>query len=230
MWNRKELKSKGKAAFKANYWRSVLAAIILGIVAGGAGASTVKTTTNESSSLQSSLDGLNSQQMIALVLIVLSVAAFALLVSAILKIFVLSPLEVGGRRFFRENSEQPAKLGEFGYGFKNRYGHVVLTMFLRNLFIGLWSLLFVIPGIVKTYSYRMVPYILADNPNMKATEAITLSRQMMKGYKWKTFVLDLSFIGWILLTVITCGIVGIFYVSPYMYATDAEIYNALKNA
>ena len=223
MWSRKELKAKGKAAFKANYWPSVLAAIVLGIATGGAGAATA------SKANQNSLNSLSDQQTLQVVLIVLGAVATAALVSTILEIFVLNPLEVGCKRFFRENSEKSANLSELGYGFKNHYGNVVLTIFLRNLFIVLWSMLFVIPGIVKTYSYRMVPFILADNPDMQATEAIKLSRKMMNGNKWNAFVLDLSFIGWILLTVITLGIVGVFYVSPYIYATDAELYNAIKN-
>ena len=76
----------------------------------------------------------------------------------------------------------------------------------------------------------MVEFISADNPEMSATEVITKSRDMMRGNKWKAFVLDLSFIGWLILTGITAGILGIFYVYPYMYQTDAELYLALKNA
>ena len=74
----------------------------------------------------------------------------------------------------------------------------------------------------------MVPYILAENPNVEATEALKMSREMMQGNKWNAFVLDLSFLGWILLTICTCGILGIFYVNPYIYATDAELYQAIK--
>ena len=75
----------------------------------------------------------------------------------------------------------------------------------------------------------MVPFILADNPNIGAKEAITLSRKMMDGNKWRAFVLDLSFIGWFLLAGLTGGILGIFYVNPYVYSTHAELYHALKN-
>ena len=102
-------------------------------------------------------------------------------------------------------------------------------MFLQNLFLGLWTLLFIIPGIVKAYSYRMVPYILADNPEMSSTDIITKSREMMNGHKWDAFVLDLSFLGWLILTALTGGILGIFYVYPYIFETNAELYLALKN-
>ncbi len=93
--------------------------------------------------------------------------------------------------------------------------NVVLVMFLKNLFTSLWTLLFVIPGIVKHYEYLMIPYILAENPGMDRKEAFQISKRMMDGQKMETFILDLSFIGWILLSAITCGIVGIFYVNPY---------------
>ena len=101
-------------------------------------------------------------------------------------------------------------------------------MFLRDLFIGLWSLLFIIPGIIKSYEYRMVAYILADQPELTRKEAFELSRKMMNGNKWNAFVLDLSFIGWGFLAAITFGILGVFYVNPYIQHTDAALYLKLK--
>jgi uncharacterized membrane protein len=121
-------------------------------------------------------------------------------------------------------------LKHLGVGFQDGWGNVVLVMFLKNLFLMLWTLLFIIPGIVKIYSYRMVPYILKEHPELSGTKAITLSRQMMNGHKWNAFVLDLSFIGWIILSALTLGILHIFYVGPYIQATDAELYEALKAA
>ena len=105
---------------------------------------------------------------------------------------------------------------------------MTLTMFLRQLFTFLWSLLFVIPGIIKSYEYRMIPFILAENPDTPYKDAFEMSKKMMMGNKWDAFVLDLSFIGWFILTAITCGILGVFYVNPYKYMTDAELYVALK--
>jgi len=92
-----------------------------------------------------------------------------------------------------------------------------------------WSLLFIIPGIVKSYSYRMVPYILAENDEISGKEAIELSMQMMNGHKWNTFVLDLSFLGWQILSAFTLGILSVFYVAPYIHATDAELYKTLRD-
>ena len=112
--------------------------------------------------------------------------------------------------------------------YPEHYVNIVLTMFLRDLFTTLWSLLLVVPGIVKHYEYLMVPYIIAENPAMDYKEAFQISKQMMDGNKWDAFVLDLSFIGWTLLGVCTFGILLVFYVEPYIYLTRAELYHALK--
>ena len=105
----------------------------------------------------------------------------------------------------------------------------VVTMLKRDVFIILWSLLFVIPGVIKSYSYRLVPYIIADDENISSSEALELSKTLMQGQKWNTFVLDLSFIGWTILSSITFGILGVFYVNPYIHATNAELYRAIRS-
>jgi uncharacterized membrane protein len=101
-------------------------------------------------------------------------------------------------------------------------------MFFKLLYTFLWSLLFVIPGIIKSYEYRMIPYILCENPDIDKERVFALSRSMMSGVKWRVFVLDLSFILWDMLSVITGGIVGIFWVLPYKQATFAELYAAMR--
>ena len=150
------------------------------------------------------------------------------LVGVVLSLLVFNPLIVGCYRFFLQNRRGGAELSELGAGFRDDWGNVVLTMFLRGLFTFLWTLLFIIPGIVKAYSYRMVPYLLRDHPELSGTQAITVSRQMMKGHKGDAFVLDLSFIGWLILSALTCGILHVFYVGPYIYATDAELYEVVR--
>ena len=99
--------------------------------------------------------------------------------------------------------------------------------FLTGLFTFLWSLLFVIPGIVKSYSYSMSMYILAENKGKAALECIAESKAMTQGHKMELFVLGLSFIGWVLLSVITFGI-ALIWVLPYMNATTANAYKLLK--
>ena len=101
--------------------------------------------------------------------------------------------------------------------------------FLVSLFTALWSILFVIPGIVKGIAYSMAPYILAENKGKPALECIDESKAMTNGHKMDLFVLSLSFIGWYLLVGITFGIAAI-WVAPYMQATFTNAYNSLKPA
>ena len=99
---------------------------------------------------------------------------------------------------------------------------------MKDLFIWLWSLLFIIPGIIKAYEYRLVPYIISENPQMNYRDALAESKKLMAGNKWKSFVLDLSFIGWDLLAGLTLGVLDIFFVGPYKASTDAALYETLK--
>ncbi|MDE7287442.1 MAG: DUF975 family protein, partial [Lachnospiraceae bacterium] len=149
-------------------------------------------------------------------------------ISTVLWCLVMNPLAVGIQRFLIRACKERAVLGEITYGFSRSYKNIVKTMFFRNLFTFLWSMLFVIPGIIKAYEYRMIPFILAENPNIKMEDAFALSQKMMDNEKWNTFVLDLSFIGWMILGALSCGIFYIFYVKPYHQLTNAELYLVLK--
>lgn len=108
-----------------------------------------------------------------------------------------------------------------------QFGRYLGTSLLMNIFVALWSLLLVIPGIIMSYAYAMTPYIMHDNPEMGAMECIKKSKAMMKGYKWKLFLLDLGFIGWILLAGITLGIYGL-CLTPWMQCSRAKFYEELK--
>lgn len=151
----------------------------------------------------------------------------------LLGVLILSPLEVGGYKFFVENErhkETQTTLSHFTCAFKDRnYMNVVLNLLCRDIFITLWSLLLVVPGIIKSYEYRMVPYILADHPEMKRKEVFQKSKEMMYGQKWNAFILDWSFFFWDYLSILTFGLAGIFFVYPYKHATNAELYLQLKN-
>ena len=250
MWNRKDLKARGKAAFLANYWKCVLVALILAALVGSSGGA-ARTSSQTSGSdigneylVEMQEEAMNKVPLLNGVLelretlsasqplrgVQISLGLGSSLVMLLLSILVFNPLIVGCYRFFLQNSRGLSNLRELGAGFRDDWGNVVLTMFLKNLFIFLWALLFIIPGIVKGYSYRMVPYIIKEHPEISGTQAITLSRQMMNGHKWNTFVLDLSFLGWHILSILTLGILEIFFVTPYIQATDAELYKALCDA
>lgn len=109
----------------------------------------------------------------------------------------------------------------------DRFGKYLSTMIVTNIIIGLWSLLFVIPGVIKGYAYSQVKYILHDNPNLNSQDARRMSDIMTKGYKSDLFVLDLSFFAWYLLVACTAGI-AIIYVTPYVETTKAMYYENLK--
>jgi uncharacterized membrane protein len=143
--------------------------------------------------------------------------------------FFLAPALMVGFYFFflKVYRGSTVDIQDIFQGFKE-YGKSIGGMLWMYLFIFLWALLFWIPGIVKAMSYFMTPYILAECPKVNAKDALKLSMRMTQGYKGKIFVLYLSFIGWMFLSAITCGIVFILYAGPYMYTSYAGMYEELK--
>ena len=179
--------------------------------------------------LKSMADNTAGMMAIGIFLIVFIIVFVVIMaVVILLDVFIFNPLEVGCKKYYLRNLNEPAQVGNIGYAFDNNYKNITKTMFFRDLFTVLWTLLFIIPGIVKSYEYQMIPYLLADNPQMTKEQAFEESKRMMQGQKWKAFVLDLSFIGWNILSALTLGILGIFYVQPYMDATHAALYEALR--
>ena len=155
----------------------------------------------------------------------ITLSALALL----LGILISNVLRVGVRGWFLRywRGEQPP-VGEMFASFRF-YGNAVGTMLLRDIYIFLWSLLFIIPGIVKAYAYSMTEYILYENPRLSAGEAIRISNAMTQGFKGELFVFDLSFILWNLLSAISLGIAGVVYVNPYVYTAHAGMYEMIKD-
>ena len=124
----------------------------------------------------------------------------------------------------RNHREESVDLENLFDGFRGgRYTRVFCALFLMNLFTFLWALLLIIPGIMKAFSYALTPYILLDEPELTARQAITRSCEIMQGRRWKLFCLYLSFIGWGILCLLTFGI-GILWLVPYMNASVAAFY------
>ena len=225
MWTISLLKQNGKINFKKNYWYCVLVSLVLGICVGGsAGGSSYSSSQNAASEHDylSTID-------VRIILVVLGIIGVAVVIGLILKAILFNPIQVGCRKFFIMNRfMERADLNNIAFGFKSNWKNIAKTMFLQDIFLVGWTLLFIIPGIIKSYSYRLVPYILAENPDMDSMEAITLSRQMMNGNKMKAFLYDLSFIGWYILSIFTCFVLIVFYVGPYKACSDAELYTAVK--
>ena len=210
-WSRLELKTKAKEAFRGNYGSCVLMSIILMLLSG----------------VVTAMERVGDEEYYFIEwCVVIGVS----ILSILLCIFLWNVFTVGGCRFFVENRDYNAPVSKILFGFQgSHYGNVVWVMFLMNLKIFLWTLLFIIPGIVKTYEYMMVPYILAEQPDIRQEDAFAISRQMMRNQKFDAFCLQLSFLGWDLLAVFTCGLAGIFWSFPYYYATEAELYAVLRD-
>ena len=220
MWNRAELKMRGNMAFKKNYVSAVVVALLMGIFGTVSGESSARRVSENSDIYSGNLFNVG---MITGLLA--GIATVVILIVLVAKVFVGNLLKMGGYRFFILNQTAQPGIGTLLDGFRSgHYVNIVLTMFLRDLFTALWSLLLVVPGIVKHYEYLMVPYIIAENPAMDYKEAFQISKQMMDGEKMEAFIMDLSFLGWYLLSAVTCGLLAIFYVNPYVQASFAEMY------
>ncbi len=236
MWKRSDLKQRAKDALRKDYWKAFLISLVIGFAAGGGGSGgagsgfrTEYRTGGDSHWFENlpwnapDLAVLFSVAAIAVVAIV----AVAML-SFCIRVFIGFPLEVGGRRYFLKTAVGQDNRLCFTFAFQGpHYMKIVLSMLLRSVYNFLWYLLFIVPGIVKSYEYRMVPYILADNPAIGAGEAILASRRMTDGHKFKMFVLDLSFFGWYLIGVLCC-FVGVIFLQPYVDMTMAELYLELR--
>ena len=226
MWTRAMLKDKAKYLLKENYWKCVLVGLISAFVSGGFSSGYSAYASNNNVSGRGSIDW-SDPRVISFISIMLIIVGITMLVSVALVVFLYNPLIVGVNAFFVCCDRQRGDLNQLGSGFRN-YKRVVGTMFLRDMYISLWSLLFIIPGIIKGYEYAMVPYLLAQHPELDSKEVFALSKQMMYGEKWNTFVLDWSFFGWNLLALFTFGILNVFYVTPYQNLTLAQLYIVLE--
>ena len=223
MWIRGDLKARAKNALRENgYWVALAVVVIVWILTGlfrGAGGRGPSVEYRLGRGDFNSFGWGFGISPALLGLAGLAAAAYA--------VFVVIPLTVGKSRFFLEHRARPSAISTIIRPFGPGYLNVVKTMFLSGLFIFLWSLLLIIPGIVKAYQYAMVPYIMAENPDMEWRRALALSRRMTDGCKFDIFVLHLSFIGWSLLGLLALG-VGILFVGPYIEATLADLYALLR--
>ncbi len=161
-------------------------------------------------------------------IVLIVVLVIALVVSFVWSAFIGNPVLVGANRFFFKSLNEKAEVKELLYTYDSNFKNIAQIMFYKTLYETLWTFLFIIPGIVKAYEYRMIPYLLAENPNLTKEQAFALSKQMMDGQKWDAFVLDLSFLGWEILSAFTGGILGYFYVTPYRMLTEAALYEELS--
>lgn len=216
MWNRQEVKQRAKVIMKRNYWKMFVVSLLATVLT-GEGASVVNGVKDSVS------DGMTPNVQG----ILLTIGSVLGIVGILYVIFIGNVVRVGKNSYYIKNHDENPALGEIFSAFKGNYINVVKIMFIMNIKIILWTLLFVIPGIVKELEYSMIPYILAEDPDISTSDAFARSKQMTTGQKMDLFVLGLSFIGWKILGAICCG-VGTLFVNPYVDATYTEVYYDLK--
>jgi len=224
MWSRARLKNNAKKYLSKNYLNAFIVSLVLMIVGGNVARDQHFISIsfdNGHTEISSILTGL---MILGVFISIIFGIGFILL-----SIFVGAPLEVGGRKYYIETVR--GKESDFDYiiaPFRTpHYLNVVKVMFLRQVFIVLWFCALIIPGFIKLYAYSMVPFILAENPEMSYQDALMLSDDMTYTHKFNMFVLDLSFIGWYILGSLFFGI-GHIFVNPYVDATKAQLYEVLK--
>ena len=248
----RDYRAKGASALKGHWALAIVvtlvAAILGGVVFCGAGVSTGSGSTASVANQTQAGQNLTNQINQALNIDVNAMSTQAQTVFGMFIFFLIGGLSmlllfaiahgiikliIGGAvsfgyAYFNLNLVD-GKRANFGDLFSKMYiGKGIGMNFLRALYIFLWSLLFIIPGIIKGLAYSMAPYLLSEHPELRVNEAIDLSQKMMKGNKWRFFCLQLSFIGWILLGVLTLGI-AMLWVNPYMEVSCAAFYRELAD-
>lgn len=187
---------------------------------GGGGSSSSSSSNAVDNALESSSIPDSVILMIAMIILVVSMVIIAV---ALMRFIIGGAITLGYVKFNLDMVDgQTPKFTDLFSQF-HRFGDGFVMQLLRSIFIALWTLLFIIPGIIASYRYAMTPYILYENPGMSASDAIKESKYLMDGNKWRLFCLNFSFIGWDLLAVLTCGI-GFLWVSPYREVAYAAFY------
>ena len=224
-WTTAQVKESAKNALRSfGYWRAFLVTLIVAFATGGSSGGSSAAT---GSSAENSGFGISSIDPAVLIAAV-SALLIVIVVSLAFSIFISNPLLVGQNRYFMEHRGSEPAVGRIFYAFNgSNYLNVVKIMFLMDLKIFLWSLLFIIPGIIKAFEYFAVPYILAENPGIDAKRAFALSKQMTMGKKFNIWWLEITFIGWWILCLFTCGM-GQYFLVPYIQASYAEVYALMR--
>jgi len=234
MTTRAELKRRALDGLGNHYWSAFLVCLIATVLGGAGGGNPLSGISGGKKILNSGSPGgagsghgdISFSVGVAILGILLMVIATMWVLGILWGSFVGNVIRVGSCRYFVESQElkRYAGLGLAFSGFtRGNYLNVVKVMFMRGLFQMLWTFLLIIPGIIKSYDYYLVPYLLAETPELSYREALRISTEMMFGHRWRLFVLELSFIGWNILGSLLCGI-GVLFVRPYESATFAEFY------
>ena len=227
MMKSKELRAKAWNSLKGKYWLAFIVLLVTGALCSiGNG---FVTLTQNITDLVNMVDPSEMDSTMELGAAVLGIAASGFgIIGLVMNIFVENAVTVGLSNYFIKNTDSKPSFADAFSGFKVKYLRNCGTLFLMGIKLALWSMLFVSPGIIKSFEYAMIPYILADDAEISSKEAFQKARELMKGNKWRLFKLDFSFIGWYALCFLTLGL-GTFFLLPYLNAATAEFYVELKN-
>ena len=212
-----EIRRQARNNLRGHWGQAIGAAFLAGLLGGGI-------TSAGSSSSAAELEAFQSlpPEIMQIAATILGVVGILVLVNFLIG----GTIQLGYSVYLlKQYHRQETSIGDLFSQFF-RFGTGFAQMFLVGLYTFLWTLLLIIPGIVKGFSYAMTPFILADNANLTANQAITRSRELMDGHKWELFVLSLTFIGWDILGALTCGI-GMLWVTPYKNAAYATFYRQI---
>ena len=227
MSNSKELRKRAWQSLKGKYWMAFAVILITGLI-GSVGSAFMSFGQNLSEVL-GMVDPAEMDSTMALGALVLNgVVIISAIIGGLYSIFVTDALTVGTCNYFIQNTDSKSSFKDIFSGFKVKYGRNIGTLLLAGIKLVLWTILFILPGIIKSYEYSIIPYILADDPEISSKDAFKKAKQLMKGNKWRLFKLEFSFIGWFILCVLTLGI-GTLFLIPYINAANAEFYVELKN-
>ena len=227
MLKSKELRGKAWESLKGKYWLAFAVIIVTGLIASVGNA--FVSFAQGLGEVLGMVDPAELDSTMAMGALVLNgVVIISAIIGALFSIFVTSAINVGVSNYFIKNTDSKPSFKDAFSGFKVKYGRNIGTLLLAGIKAFLWTLLFIVPGIIKSYEYSIIPYILADDPEISSKDAFKKAKQMMKGNKWRLFKLEFSFIGWFVLCVLTLGI-GTFFLIPYINAANAEFYVELKN-
>lgn len=225
-----DFRQKAREALEGNWGKAIGVGFVASLLGAGITAGGGSGVSFDSSDIESisELNGVIPTEFQVAYLAFLSLLGFVALAFALIRFVVGGAATLGYAKFnlnlVDKNESSFADLfSEF-----HRFGAGFLMQLLRGIYTALWSLLFIIPGIYASYGYAMAPYILQENPDMTANEAITESKKLMEGNRWRLFCLEFSFFGWSFLAIMfTCGL-GYIVLAPYMEASFAAFYREIR--
>ena len=227
MSNSKELRKRAWQSLKGKYWMAFAVILVTGLI--GSIGNAFVSFGQRLGEVLGMVEPAELDPTMAIGALVLSgVVIISAIIGALFSIFVTDAITVGVSNYFIKNTDSKPLFKDAFSGFKVKYGRNIGTLLLAGIKAVLWGLLFIVPGIIKSYEYSIIPYILADDAEISSKDAFKKAKQMMKGNKWRLFKLEFSFIGWFVLCVLTLGI-GTFFLIPYLNAAMAEFYVELKN-